>query len=251
MILMYHHVCPPDLVPARQAPAEGWQYNIAPDLFRNQLQIIQQRGWRFVSLADYSSGLLDGTTRQRRLAAITFDDGWRDNWDFAVPVLAELKLPATIFVVSSDISGISTDRRMTDNQLRQLAGHGIVVGAHSRTHPRLTSLNAAELRSEVQGSRRELQDLTGTDVPFFAYPGGRFNRSVVDVVQAAGYTAACSIFGLACNDQSSLFWLYRDVFSDHCNTWRDRLRLSPAVRNCVGWRAARRVQMALDADERD
>jgi len=245
---MYHHVCPPDLVPAGQVPLEGWQYNIAPELFRNQLQVMQRRGWRFVSLADYTAGLLDGTTQRRQFAAITFDDGWRDNWDFAVPILADLKLPATIFVVSSAISGVRADRRMTDTQLRQLAGYQIAVGAHSRTHPRLTALNASDLQTEVQGARHELQDVTGTDVPFFAYPGGRFNRSVVAAVQAAGYTAACSVIGLARNDHNSLFWLYRDVFSDHCSSWRDRLRMSAAFRTCVGWHAARRVQQALDAN---
>lgn len=245
MILMYHHVCPPERVPARQAPMEGWQYTLAPDLFRRQLQIIQQRGWCFVPLADYTAGLLDGTAHKRRLAAITFDDGWRDNWEFAVPVLAEMKLPATIFVVSSDMADISADRRMTGVQLQQLGSFGIAVGAHSRTHPRLTSLNKSDLQAEVQGARRELQDVTGTDVTFFAYPGGRFNRAVVDAVQAAGYTAACSVIGLASNNQSSLFWLYRDVFSDYCNTWRDRLRMSAAFRICVGWRAAKRVHQSL------
>ena len=79
----------------------------------------------------------------------------------------------------------------------------------------------------------------------FPYPGGRFNRTVVDAVQAAGYTAACSAIGLARNDQNSLFWLYRDVFTDHCSTCRDRLKLSASFRSCVGWRAAMRVQRAL------
>lgn len=242
---MYHHVCPRERIPAQQAPLEGWQYNIAPELFRRQLRIIQQRGWKFVSLADYTAALLAGTAKSHRLAAITFDDGWLDNWEFAVPVLAEMKLPATVFVVSSEMANVSVDRRMTAAQVRQLAGYGIAVGAHSRTHPRLTSLNASDLHTEVYGSRCDLQDLTGTAVQFFAYPGGRFNRSVVDAVQAAGYAAACSVIGLACNDQNSLFWLYRDVFSDECNTWRDWLRLSAAFRSCVSWRAVRRVQLAL------
>ncbi len=242
---MYHHVCPPAAIPQRQSSLEGWQYCITPELFRRQLELVQRHGWRFVSLADYTAALLAGTAHKHRLASITFDDGWLDNWEFAVPVLAELKLPATIFVVSSEMADVSADRRMSGVQLRQLADYGVAVGAHSRTHPRLTSLNASDLQAEVQGSRRELQDVTGTDVPFFAYPGGRFNRAVVDAVQAAGYTAACSVIGLARNDKNSLFWLYRDVFTDHCNTWRDRLKLSASFRSCVGWRAAKRVQRAL------
>jgi peptidoglycan/xylan/chitin deacetylase (PgdA/CDA1 family) len=245
---MYHHVCPAAAVPEFGASLEGWQYWTTPELFSYQLQQLQHHGWRFVSLATYTAGLLDGTNHRLRYAAVTFDDGWRDNFEFALPVLVQKQIPATIFVVSGTMQDVRADRRMTDTQLRQLAGYQIAVGAHSRTHPRLTALNAADLQTEVQGSRHELQDVTGTDVPFFAYPGGRFNRSVVAAVQAAGYTAACSVIGLARNDHSSLFWLYRDVFSDHCTSWRDRLRMSAAFRTCVGWRAARRVQQALEAN---
>ncbi|GDX94173.1 hypothetical protein LBMAG46_41830 [Planctomycetia bacterium] len=249
MILMYHHVCPPDKVPAQSSGLEGWQYCLAPQQFRRQLSRVRSRGWNFVSLSSYVSGLPDGSTQRRRLAAVTFDDGWRDNYEFAIPVLMEMQIPATIFVVSGAMEGVSSDRRMTVPQLRELTGCGITIGAHSRSHPRLTSLNAASLKSEVLGARSDLQDQVGTDVQFFAYPGGRFNQAVVDSVQSAGYLAACSVIGFAPNQLSTRFWLYRDVLQHEAGGLRDSLRLSAVVRDCLGWRAANRVRAALNCLE--
>lgn len=242
---MYHHVCPADLVPQHSSALEGWQYCLSPDQFRRQLTQVRLRGWRFVSLSSYLTGLRDGTAQRQRLAAVTFDDGWRDNYEFAVPVLVELQVPATIFVVSGAMEGVSSDRRMSVSQLRELADCEIAVGAHSKTHPCLTSLNAVALKNEVLGARYDLQDQIGIDVRFFAYPGGRFNQAVVDSVQSAGYDAACSVVGFARNSFDTRFWLYRDVLEDCAGSLRDYLKLSPVVREYLGWRAAKRVRAAL------
>lgn len=102
---MYHHVCPADLVPQHSSALEGWQYCLSPQQFRRQLTQVRLRGWRFVSLSSYLTGLRDGTAQRQRLAAVTFDDGWRDNYEFAVPVLVEQQVPATIFVVSGAMEG--------------------------------------------------------------------------------------------------------------------------------------------------
>jgi peptidoglycan/xylan/chitin deacetylase (PgdA/CDA1 family) len=245
VILMYHHVCPAELIPGHSSALEGWQYCLSPQQFRRQLTHVRLRGWKFVSLSSYVTGLRDGTTQRQRLAAVTFDDGWRDNYEFAVPVLVELQVPATIFVVSGAMEGVSDERRMTVPQLRELADYGIAVGAHSRTHPRLTSLNSAALKNEVLGSRCELQDQIGLQVRFFAYPGGRFNQAVVDSVQSAGYEAACSVIGFARNNVDTRFWLYRDVLQNCAGSLRDYLKLSPVVRACLDWRAEKRVRAAL------
>lgn len=86
---------------------------------------------------------------------------------------------------------------------------------------------------------------TCAEVSFFAYPGGRFNQVVVDAVQSAGYSAACSVIGFARNHVNTQFWLYRDVLEHHADSLRDALRLSSIARKCLGWRAAKRVRVVL------
>lgn len=244
MILMYHHVCPPHAVPETQVPLEGWQYCIDPEAFRSQLLRLTREGWTFVSLTDYLQQLDDHPLR-RRIVTVTFDDGWRDNWDYAVPILRELKIPAVIFVVSGDLPGVCAERRMTAEQLRGLAAAEIEVGAHTRSHPNLTALSAEQLNQELSGSRRDLEAIIHRPVRYLAYPGGRFNLAVVEATRAAGFEAACSVIGLGCNSTHSRYWLYRDVFTDPMNTLRDRIRRTPLLRRLLHPRAERKALKTL------
>lgn len=245
MILMYHHVCPPERIPRQQVPLEGWQYCLSPDVFRTQLSWLIQLGWQFVGLDHYVAGLADGQAYRQQWISLTFDDGWLDNFEFAVPILAELSVPATIFVVSGELAGVSAQRRMSASQLRQLSQWSVSVGAHSRSHPRLTGLDTERLNFEIAGSRTDLQQLTGTPVNHFAYPGGRFNQRVVDAVRSAGFTAACSVVGWGRNSLDSQYWLYRDVLASEAPGFRDRLRASRLCRRLLHWRAARRIRRSL------
>lgn len=244
MILMYHHVCPTAAVPEQQVPLEGWRYCIDPGHFRDQLQRLQREGWTFVSFPDYLRQL-DDRPLQRRIVTVTFDDGWRDNFDYAVPILRELQIPAVIFVVSGDLPDIASERRMTRDQLGQLAAFGIEVGAHTRTHPNLTMLSPQDLQLELEGSRQDLETVIQRPVRYLAYPGGRFNQTVVTAAKAAGFEAACSVIGLGCNSTQSRYWLYRDVFTDQMQTVRDRLKRTPLIRRLLHFRAQKTAHQAL------
>ena len=248
MILMYHHVCPPEAVPSVKAPLEGWQYCLSPKEFRHQLTVLQRSGWKFVSLADYV-GTLSQSPIRWPIASVTFDDGWMDNYDYAFPILSELQIPSTVFVVSGEMAGVPKDRRMSPIHLRELHGIGVEIGAHSQSHPNLTRLTAEELHKELYGSRCDLEAVVGRSVRFLAYPGGRFNKAVVESAQATGYEAACSVIGMGCNSQKSRFWLYRDVFSDRMAGWRDWIRRTPTCRRLLHGRAEQRAQKMLTAEE--
>lgn len=244
MILMYHHVCPRTAVPQQQVSLEGWRYNIEPEDFRRQLELLRREGWEFVSLADYVSQFGAGVLG-RRVVTVTFDDGWRDNWDYAVPILRELQIPAVIFVVSGELPGVPVERRMTADQLRELEALGVEVGAHTRSHPNLTTISGGQLREELAGCRGDLETLLGRRVRFLAYPGGRFNGAVVEATKSAGFEAACSVIGLGCNSNASRYWLYRDVFSDGMESLRDRLKRSPVFRRLLHFRAAKKAARVL------
>jgi peptidoglycan/xylan/chitin deacetylase (PgdA/CDA1 family) len=243
MILMYHHVCPRDEIPADQAPLEGWKYSIEPTAFQAQLQTLLALGRRFVSLDEYLAELQSGSTSQ--LVTVTFDDGWNDNLRYAFPILMALGLPSTLFVVSREMSGVPRNRRLSTDELQELKDYGVTVGAHTRTHPNLAQLRDHELVEELGGCKADLEDLLGVDVKYLAYPGGRFSRRVVEVAQQTGFEAACSVISWGFNSEVSRFWLYRDVFSDHMNCWSDRLRLNRWSRSLLSWRATRSLQWML------
>jgi peptidoglycan/xylan/chitin deacetylase (PgdA/CDA1 family) len=243
MILMYHHVCPRVEIPIDQAPLEGWKYNIEPAVFEAQLQTLLKLGRRFVSLDEYLAELQSGSTSQ--LVTVTFDDGWVDNLRYAFPILSAMGLPSTLFVVSREMSGVRWDRRLSNNELRGLKDYAVTVGAHTRTHPNLAQLRDEELVEELGGCKADLEDLLGVGVKYLAYPGGRFNRRVVEVARQTGFEAACSVISWGFNTEASRFWLYRDVFSDQMNCWSDRLRLNRWSRSLLSWKAGRSLRRML------
>ena len=247
MILMYHHVCPLHAIPPvnQQARLEGWQYNIEPSSFEWQLLEIAKRGFRYVSLEEYLAELGKSSRDSRHLATVTFDDGWRDNFDYAFPILRAHTIPATFFIVSGEMEGVSSDRRMTPDQLCRLKSGGMTIGAHSRTHPNLALLSSPSLADELRGSKQDLEAVLGTSVNYLAYPGGRFNRTVVTAAQQAGFNAACSVIGWGQNSEASRFWLYRDVFSDRLDSLSDRLRLNAWSRRMFRWKASRALRRML------
>ncbi len=246
MILVYHHVEPRITASATDDPSAGWQFNHSPQGFERQLRALLRRGWRFVALGEIVASIREDGREPARRAAITFDDGWRDNYHHAFPVLSRLGLTATFFLTSANLrAGPGDARKMTLQQVRELAASGMTIGGHTRTHPDLTRLGESAARDEIAGCKADLEELLARPVELFAYPGGAFNRRVAELTREAGFAAACSVLGPARNDRSSLFWLFRDVISEAMDTPGDRYRLSGLARRLLEWRVRRRLRERL------
>lgn len=128
----------------------------------------------------------------RRYAAVTFDDGFVGVANQAVPELVQRNIPATIFV-TSDLLGHNPgwpgypDRFMSLEELHQLPDDLIVLGSHTRRHPRLTAVSEDEARDEIIASRARLGELLGRDCNLFAFPFGAFNERLIDICREGGY----------------------------------------------------------------
>ena len=245
MILMYHHVCPPERIPAARVDLEGWQFNIAPDDFRAQLQYLQKRGFQFVSLTDYLNALRLPYGSRAKQMAITFDDGWRDNHEFALPILQSLGLMATFYVVTGEMQGVDAAKRMSVRDLQDLANAGMDIGGHSVTHPNLATLSLERLQSELVDCKRKLQDDLGIEVRHFAYPGGRFNQLVVEQCERAGYQSAVCSIGWGQNKYSNRYALFRETLDGSSTATKRSLQISSIVRLLLAARAQARLRSAL------
>jgi peptidoglycan/xylan/chitin deacetylase (PgdA/CDA1 family) len=143
-----------------------------------------------------------GTPEAGELAAITFDDGYRDFAETAAPLLAARGLHSTVFVpvVFSksnrwDVGRMERREIMDVSLLRQPDPAWIDVGAHGATHCRMRDLNTAELERETSGARLRLESVLGRRVELFAYPYGQradFDRRAEQAVASAGFAAAAS-----------------------------------------------------------
>ena len=131
---------------------------------------------------------------------LTFDDGFADFYENALPLLQRHGLTGSLFVTSGWTGGsgeyLSEHRppgMLSGAQLTEIAAAGIEIGAHSLTHAELDQLTAGSLRQELVGGRQALEDLLGAAVPGLAYPFGYSSKAVRDGAAAAGYEYACVV----------------------------------------------------------
>ena len=246
MILMYHHISPRTAFPDNPDPSEGWQFAHSPEGFERHLRELDRRGWRFLSLPDMVRIIRETGQEPSKAVAITFDDGWRDNYDHALPLLLKLGRTATFFLTTDHFHrGVEEAKKMSAAQVRDLVGAGMTVGGHTRTHPDLTRIPEGQAQEEIEGCKADLEGLLGRPVTCFAYTGGAFNRRVAELTRCAGYQAACSVLGPADNDRSSPFWMFRDLITEGMHRPADRYRLSPLARRLLAWRVRRKLRRKL------
>lgn len=191
LILAHHGVSD---VPAHLDP-EG--LFVSPAQLRRQIGRLRRWGYRFATFGE----LAERAARRQAHGhvALTFDDGLADNLTELVPVLDEQGVPATVFVTTGWLGephpSVPFARIMTAEQVAALHGAGVEIGAHTVTHPDMTTLDPPAMREEVRTSAEQLRAITGGPVDVFAYPFGFVNDTVARATADAGMRAACGVAG--------------------------------------------------------
>jgi len=194
LILMYHQVDTP-------ATVQEQRFCSPPAEFRRQMLWLKQAGFRPVSLEAILAHVADGAPLPEKAVHITFDDGFVGVLEHAWPILQDLGMPATLFALPARAGEVNDwmahrdyPRRalLSAIQLRLLADEGMTIGSHTRTHVMLSETPPADAEKEIADSKRELEDMLGREVAHFAYPFGRFNADVRNMVVRSGYRSACS-----------------------------------------------------------
>ena len=114
----------------------------------------------------------------------TFDDGLSSDFELALPLLIDAGCRAISFAISDRIG---TPGFVTAPQLREMASHGVLVGSHSASHPDFTTLSDADVRNELEGSKKRIEDALGKEVGCFSFPFGRVDGRSVEFAFRAGY----------------------------------------------------------------
>lgn len=193
VILGYHGI---GTAPARE---DLFRLLVSPDQFTRQLEMLLDAGFRFVTVAELADQL-DGEGPPPGLATVSFDDGLRDNYTTALPILDRLGIRATVYPVVGFLGGHSpwisrgpAGEIMAEAELRALAAEGWEIGAHTMTHPDLSELDYAACKSEIEESREALERITGQPVRTFAYPFGHYGPAAIAATRDAGFRAAVTI----------------------------------------------------------
>ncbi len=192
-ILMYHAVCQPPDNPNR--------IFTSPALFNTQMSYLKRRNLRGVSMRELRRAATMGNAK--RLVGLTFDDGYEDFLQNAVPILERFGFSATVFVVAGMLGEENNwefrhdpppRMKLLDVEgVREVSARGMEVGSHSMTHRKLSGLEPELLEEEVSGSCQVLSEVLGEAVDGFCYPYGAIDSASVQAVRRAHYAYACAV----------------------------------------------------------
>jgi len=236
VMLMYHAI-----TPGKEAPA--WPWAVSMQQFCAQLDFLAAEGYATPTMGE----LLAAPEKWgRRVAVLTFDDGYVDNLA-ACEALQKRGMRASWFVVTGSIGqspkwhadGRPPGRLLNATELREMQTCGMEIGSHTVSHLRLTEVDDTRLAQELTHSKASLEDLFGDPVNSFAYPYGAWDARCADAVRKAGYLAACTTrTGWALRDHNP--YTLRRLSIYNTDTVSTLARKLAYAANDVAWRSLAR-----------
>jgi len=189
-ILMYHRIN----IVTRSTPIVSRGLTVHPADFARQMRWLKRHGYETVTQRELFGALICGRPLGRRPIIITFDDGYRDAFSNASPVLRRLGMRGIAYVISGRVS--NGDRSfLTWSRLHALERRGIEIGSHTVAHRDLTTLSDRAMLEDLVASRRTLERRLGHAVPWLAYPFGAYDERVQRLARRAGYVLAVTTRG--------------------------------------------------------
>lgn len=205
---MYHDI------PASRVSAS--RLAVPVDVFAAQLEYLHSEGFETLNASTVAVALANGARLPERAVVITYDDGFADVHERALPLLSRYNFTATVYVttewiqdVKSTCSGPRPGRMLNWQQIRELVDVGFEIGAHSCSHPELDQLPMQRLETELRLSKSTLEDELQCQILGMAYPFGYSDARVRQLVRSLGYGYACAVGNRLIDPAFDLFALPR------------------------------------------
>ncbi len=202
-ILMYHYV--------EHVKDSGDKIRISlntlPEVLDQQIKTLVDNNYNFITASDLAD-ILDGIKPlPNKPVMLTFDDGYRDFYTDAFPILKKYNVKAVNYVISGFIN---KPNNLTDEQLQEIAKSGLVeIGAHSVDHLALAGISQEKQAFEIAQSKVQLEQKLEKPVTAFAYPYGSFDISAIQIAKQSGFRSAVSTIDGKIINNSVRFFAYR------------------------------------------
>src|SRR5712664_291884 len=191
---------------------------ITPAVFEAQMTELKDRGITVISLQDLLAWKRGEKNIPPRCAVITFDDGWKSQYEVAWPIMKKFGYTFTMFIYTEGVAGASLGggQAITWEQLADMRDNGIDIEAHSATHQDLREVHTIMvmepggkrtkkkltgpeyeqwIQNEVVGCKQLLEQRLGIKINCFAVPFGSYNERVKEIARNAGYEAMFTVYG--------------------------------------------------------
>ena len=183
-ILIYHNI-----------GDEKGGFFVSPENFAKQMEYIKNKGYQVISLDELVKSTQEKNPFKKNKVVITFDDGYKDNFQYAYPVLKKFGFPATVFLISDFMGKTFSNKKefLSWDEVILMSKNKISFGAHTKTHFYLGVIkDDIAVFEEIAGSKKAIEQKIGMPVDYFCYPSGGFNEKVKALVVQAGYKGACT-----------------------------------------------------------
>ncbi len=219
-VLMYHRVAPDS------EHLTDYYWSVTQSQLRRHLELLHRWGFTCISFEDHALSLKRKLVLPKKPVILTFDDGYDDVYNFALPVLKEFGVRATIFAIGDrsiktnqwdypeNAEGMSL---LNDDMVVELHKLGFEIGSHSMTHPNLAEIPENKAWEEIVESKGSLEDLVKKPVISFAYPFGSTNDRLERMVRSAGYSYGCATFSGPPRFSTNLFNIRRTQLTNTSN----------------------------------
>ncbi|MEI8223996.1 MAG: polysaccharide deacetylase family protein [bacterium] len=200
-ILVYHTVEP------KTDKKEGVMqkhYHILPENFRAQMRYLKDNGYAVIPMKIYLDHINKGTEIPKKSVVLTFDDGWKNQYDYAYPILKEFGYTATFYIITGSTDGKTY---MSWDNIRELDKAGMDIESHTVTHTNLAKADEKKIADELTRSKKTLEEKLGHSISMLAYPYYGNNPVVQKLVAEAGYTSARAGWTKLGNTKDTLFML--------------------------------------------
>lgn len=217
-ILMLHRVL------EQCSEGKNRELEITPQFLEQTIDSHLHQGYRFVSIDDVCDITTNGKT-DKPFVCLTFDDGYRDNYTTAMPLLKRLHIPFAIYITTGFIDNQLPMWWYPDQQLglgfeelRALDREPLcTIGAHTVNHPRLDTLSNEEQRKEILESKNILESILGHSVNHFSYPHGAYSNETQSIVRDYGFHTALMAWGGSIRRGANPLLLPRIELKQPCN----------------------------------
>ncbi len=161
-----------------------------PENFEEQMKYLRDNGYHSITQQQFDAYMNGEGELPDRPIMITFDDGYVDNYEEAYPIMKKYGMRGTIFLIM-DLMG--KQGYLTWDQVQEMAADGMEFGSHTISHKPLTSFDRSGIHRELTESKQEIEAKLGKPCTFAAFPEGKFNDTVIEEAQNAGYKYSFSV----------------------------------------------------------